>query len=63
MHFDAFGEHLARHNLAALARAVDRTPTERLDRYLDFLAASMPRTSSYLRAVFAADLAARPTGR
>lgn len=62
VHFDAFGEQLALHNLAALARAVDRTPPERLYRYLDFLRASMPRTFSRLQVLFASELAARPMG-
>jgi hypothetical protein len=60
VHFDAFGERLALENLAALARAVDRTPPDRLYRYLDLLAVSMPRTFIHLQAVFADELAARP---
>lgn len=62
VHFDVFGERLAVHNLAALARSVDRTPPERLYRYLDLLAGSMPRTFGHLQAVFATELAARPPG-
>lgn len=60
IHFDAFGELLAIRNVAAIARGVDRTPRDRLYRYLDLLATSMPRTFAVLEKAFAEELAARP---